>query len=125
MVKKGSALEQAMEELKKLSGDPGFSEIVQARAKEIMDDVSFRSAAKRQGIREGYEEGKEQGIKEGKEQGIKEGKQQGIKEGKQQGIKQGQQNEKIEIAKKLLEEGVDIAIIETVTGLDKKEIEKL
>ena len=108
MVKKGSALEQAMEELKKLSGDPGFSEIVQARAKEIMDDVSFRSAAKRQGIREGYEEGKQQGIKEGKEQGIK----------------QGQQNEKIEIAKKLLEEGVDIAIIETVTGLDKKEIER-
>ena len=125
MVKKGSALDQAMEELKKLSGDPGFNEIVQARAKEIMDDVSFRSAAKRQGIREGFEEGKEQGIKEGKEQGIKEGKEQGIKEGKEQGIKEGKEREKIKIAQMLLKSNVEIDVIQNVTGLDKNEIMKI
>ena len=121
MVKKGGALDQAMKELEKFSDDPGFSEIVEARAKEIMDINSFRSAARRQGIREGFEEGKEQGIKEGKEQGIKEGKEQGIKEGKEQGIKIKQK----EIAKKLLKMEFTIEDIIMVTGLKKEDIEQL
>ena len=117
MVKKGSALEQAMEELKKLSGDPGFSEIVQARAKEIMDDVSFRSAAKRQGIREGMEEGKKEGIEQGKKEGIE--------QGKKEGIEQGKKEEKKKIAKKMLLQHIDIDVIQNVTGLEKEEIEKI
>ena len=113
MVKKGSALEQAMKELKNLSGDPGFSELVQARAKEIMDETSFRSAAKRQGIREGYEQGKQQGIE------------QGIKEGKKQGMKEGEKQSKKEIAKKLLSRGEKTEEIIEITGLTKEEIENL
>ena len=97
--KKGSALDQAMKELKNLSGDPGFREIVQARAKEIMDENSFRSAAKRQGRREGFE----QGIEEGKKQGKKE-------------------NNK-EIAKKLLAKGMTIEEVIEITGLTLEDIE--
>lgn len=128
MVKKGSALDQAMKELKNLSGDPGFSELVQARAKQIMDETSFRSAAKRQGIREGYEEGKKQGIEEGKKQGIEEGKKQGIEEGKKQAIeeekKQAVKKQK-EIAKKLLAKKMTIEEVAEITGLTQKELQKL
>ena len=86
---------------------------------------------RKQGIKEGraqgIKEGKEQGIKEGKEQGIKEGKEQGIKEGKEQGIKegieQGKNKKQKEIAKKLLEIGIDTEKIIEATGLTKEEIE--
>ena len=145
MVKKGSALDQAMKELKNLSGDPGFREIVQARAKEIMDENSFRSAAKRQGrqegfeqgIEEGREEGKKQGLEEGKKQGLEEGKKQGLKEGKKQGLeegkkqglkegkKQGMKEAKITIAQNMLQNGEKIEKIIDITGLSKEEIEKL
>ena len=41
------------------------------------------------------------------------------------GINQGMKQEKIEIAKNLLEQNVDISIIMSATGLKKEEIEKL
>ena len=113
MVKKGSALEQAMEELKELSGNPGFTEIVEARAKEIRDEVSFRSAAKRKG------------EQEGREQGMKKGIEQGMKQGIEQGREEGRELEKKKIAKKLLDNGMNEEEISKITGLKKEKIEKL
>jgi len=46
-------------------------------------------------------------------------------EGKIEGIKQGSRQEKLEIAKNMLVKGTDIEYISEVTGLTKKEIEKL
>ncbi len=40
-------------------------------------------------------------------------------------FEQGKEEGKIEIAKKMLEEKIDISIIEKCTGLTKEEIEKL
>ena len=60
-------------------------------------------------LREGREEGREEGIKEGEERG----KQEGIQEGRK------------ETAKKMKTKGMDIQIIEEITGLNKEEIEKL
>ena len=51
--------------------------------------------------------------------------QEGINIGINQGISQGMKQEKIEIAKNLLEQNVDISIIMSATGLTKEEIEKL
>lgn len=62
-------------------------------------------------------EGYEDGIKEGMQVSVK----QGIKKGKEQGVKQ----ERIEIAKKLLSEKVDITIISKVTNLTINEINLL
>lgn len=45
----------------------------------------------------------------------------GVQEGKEEGIK----NEKIEIAKKMKEEKLQIELIVKMTGLTKEEIEKL
>ena len=47
------------------------------------------------------------------------------RKGLEQGIAQGTKNEKIEIAKNLLKEKVDIKIIISATGLSKEEIEEL
>jgi predicted transposase/invertase (TIGR01784 family) len=41
------------------------------------------------------------------------------------GVEEGSKDEKIQIAKKLKEENVEIDVIVTCTGLTKKEIEKL
>ena len=52
---------------------------------------------------------------------LKSGKKVGIKDG----LKKGEKNAKIEIAKKLLNKGIDINIIIETTGLSEEEIKKL
>jgi len=49
----------------------------------------------------------------------------GIEQGTKQGLEQGSRQEKIEIAKNMLNENMDIEIISKVTGLTKEEIETL
>ena len=51
--------------------------------------------------------------------------QEGINIGISQGINQGMKKEKLEIAKNLLEQNIDIDVIMSATGLTKEEIEKL
>ena len=53
--------------------------------------------------------------------GIKKGKEEGIKEG----IEKGSKNEKINIAKNMLKDNVDINIISKYSGLSIEEIENL
>ena len=54
-----------------------------------------------------------------------EGKEEGLKEGKQEGLKEGERNGKLEMAKILLQSGVDIKIISQSSGLSIEEIENL
>ena len=67
------------------------------------------------------ETGREEGHKEGKEEGLKEGKEEGIKEGREEGAKQ----KSFDIAKRMLEKGIDIETISELTGLTEKEISEL
>ena len=67
------------------------------REKAIRDQNAIREA--------GYDDGKEEGIKEGLKEGIKAGK--------------------IEVAKKLLDQCVEIEIISSATGLTIEEIKNL
>ena len=46
-------------------------------------------------------------------------------EGKQEGLQKGRQEERVEIAKKLLHQNMDIIFISSITGLSEKEIELL
>jgi predicted transposase/invertase (TIGR01784 family) len=59
------------------------------------------------------------------EKGIKKGKIEGKLEGKIEGKIEGKLEEKREVAKKLKDEGLDIALISRTTGLTEEEIEKL
>ncbi len=79
------------------------------RMMEIMDYNTLKYEA----MQDGIEEGRREGIEEGRRKGIEEGKEVGKKE------------EKREVAKKLLNAGVDIEIIKSTTGLKEEEIQKL
>ena len=48
-----------------------------------------------------------------------------IREGLEEGLKNGMNKEKIEIAKKMIKENIDIEIIKKVTGLTNMDIEKI
>ena len=63
----------------------------------------------------------DEGFKQGKKQGIEQGKKQGLA----QGMEQGAHQEKISIAKALLKQGVDTAIILQSTGLTPEELAAL
>ena len=67
------------------------------------------------------EDAKKEGESLGKTIGIKEGKTLGIKEGKTIGIKEN----KIEVAKNMLKENINIQIISKVTGLSLEEIKEI
>ena len=56
---------------------------------------------------------------------MKSAEKKGLEQGLEQGIKDGKAEEKISIAKNLLDKNIDIEIIASSTGLSKEEIEKL
>lgn len=90
-------IEKAKEVLKKISLDEKERDLAYRREKAIRDQNAIREA--------GYDDGKEEGIKEGLKEGIKAGK--------------------IEVAKKLLDQCVEIEIISSATGLTIEEIKNL
>ncbi len=53
------------------------------------------------------------------------GREKGREEGEKIGIEKGKKEEKIEIARNLLKQNIDIDVITISTGLSKKEIEEL
>jgi predicted transposase/invertase (TIGR01784 family) len=66
-----------------------------------------------------------QGMELGKQEGIELGKQEGIELGKQEGIELGKQEEKLEIVRNMLSQGLDSALIAQITGLSLEQIEGL
>lgn len=95
------AIKKAQENLENISKDEHERYLAELREKYIRDQV----AVQEYGYIKGKEEGKEEGIKEGIEEGKKIGK--------------------IEIAKKMLENGIDYEVIFATTGLKEEEIIEL
>ena len=92
---------QARKILEDISQDERERYLAELREKYIMDQKAIEAA------------GFDKGLKAGFERGL------------QDGIKQGLQDEKINIAKKLKAQNVDISIIKEATGLSIEEIKKL
>ena len=95
------AIAKAKEKLEQISNDEHEIYLAELREKYIRDQYSIEAY--------GYDRGKEDGINIGKNIGKIEGKRQ----------------EKNEIAKKMLEQNVDIELIKICTGLTEEEINKL
>ena len=102
---KDKVVKEYMEKIEKLNNDPMFINWITKEKDEQMIKNTQLYNATQEGINIGINQGISQGIK--------------------QGINQGMKQEKIEIAKNLLEQNVDISIIMSATGLTKEEIEKL
>jgi hypothetical protein len=73
----------------------------------------------------GRKEGEEKGIKKGKRLGLKEGEEIGIEKGKELGFREGQELKAIEMAKVLIQKGMDTTFIVDTTGLTAEEVERL
>ena len=95
--RKNNTLKKARKEIDYLTGDDAVRRLADLREKWEMDYVTGIECAEKKGISIGREEGRKQGEKENK----------------------------IKIAKKLLEMGMEITKISEVTGLSDEEIRKL
>ena len=102
-------VKKAEEELEYLNSDEEEKELARLREKAIRDEAAAMAGA----IKRGREEGKAEGLAEGKA------------EGKAEGLEEGRAEEKAEIAKKMLEENIEIETIIKLTGLTKEKIENL
>ena len=94
-------IREAKDELIKMSNDDTQRELYEMRAKTLRDKISALNEAERKGIKKGREEGRKEGIEE------------------------GEKNKAIEIAKSLIDLGLDKESIAKSTGLDLCEVEKL
>ena len=90
-------IRQAKDELIRMSNDDTQRELYEMRAKTLKDKISALNEAERKGM------------------------QKGIKEGMQKGEKK----KALEIAKSMIDMGLDKKTISKTTGLDLSEIEKL
>ena len=71
------------------------------------------------------EEGMKSGIAQGMERGIAQGIKQGISKGIEQGVKQGRDEEKTEIARRMLALGLTVEVISEATGLSLEELKAI
>ncbi|MBU5336774.1 Rpn family recombination-promoting nuclease/putative transposase [Intestinibacter bartlettii] len=94
-------IREAKDELIKMSNDDTQRELYEMRAKTLRDKISALNEAERKGIQKGRAEGRKEGIEE------------------------GEKNKAIEIAKSLINLGLDKESIAKSTGLDLLELEKL
>ena len=94
-------IREAKDELIKMSNDDTQRELYEMRAKTLRDKISALNEAERKGI------------------------QKGMKEGMQKGIEKGAKEKAFEIAKSMINIGLDNETISKATGLDLSEIEKL
>ena len=90
-------IREAKDELIRMSNDDTQRELYEMRAKTLKDKISALNEAERKGI----------------------------KKGRQEGIKEGEKSKAIEIAKSLINIGLDKETISKSTGLDLNEVEKL
>ena len=102
-------MKKYMEELVKVNEDADFLNFISVEKDNMMIENSIRDEAKRKGLKEGLEQGIEQGIEKGLEQGIE----------------QGSEKEKINIARNMLKENMNISLISKLTGLTEEKINNL
>lgn len=94
-------IRQAKDELIRMSNDDTQRELYEMRAKTLKDKVSALNEAERKGIKKG------------------------IKKGIQEGIQKGEKKKAIEIAKSMIDIGLDKDTIAKSTGIDSSEVENL
>ena len=75
--------------------------------------------------REGKQEGLAEGIEIGREKGMKEGMEKGMEKGREEGRAEGMNLRSLEIARKMLAQGMDEAMVMDMTGLTAEEIKQL
>ena len=68
-------------------------------------------------------EGEEEGLAEGMEKGLAEGMEKGLAEGMEKGLAEGMEKRSLEIARKMLANGMDAATVMEITGLSESQLQ--
>ena len=63
--------------------------------------------------------------REGKEEGLAEGMEKGLAEGMKKGMEKGMNKRSLEIARKMLANGMDAATVMEITGLSESQLKQL
>ncbi len=63
--------------------------------------------------------------REGKEEGLAEGMEKGLAEGMKKGMEKGMNKRSLEIARKMLANGMDVATVMEITGLSESQLQQL
>ena len=63
--------------------------------------------------------------REGKEEGLAEGMEKGLAEGMKNGMEKGMNKRSLEIARKMLANGMDAATVMEITGLSESQLQQL
>ena len=63
--------------------------------------------------------------REGKEEGLAEGMEKGLAEGLEKGMEKGMNKRSLEIARKMLANGMDAATVMEITGLSESQLQQL
>ena len=63
--------------------------------------------------------------REGKEEGLAEGMKKGLAEGMKKGMEKGMNKRSLEIARKMLANGMDAATVMEITGLSESQLQQL
>ena len=63
--------------------------------------------------------------REGKEEGLAEGMEKGLAEGMKKGMEKGMNKRSLEIARKMLANGMDAATVLEITGLSESQLQQL
>lgn len=77
------------------------------------------------GLQEGRAEGRKEGRAEGRKEGRAEGRKEGRAEGRKEGLAEGEKNKALQIAKKMLEKGLDVGTVVEMTGLPEADVLKV
>ena len=116
----------------KLFGEAEIAKFTPTELKEYEDSLkAYRDVknsidtALEKGREEGRAEGREEGRAEGRAEGREEGRAEGREEGRAEGRAEGRVEGVIQVARKLLDAGMDVDTIMKMTDLSKGEIEKL
>ena len=108
----------------KLFGEAEIAKFTPTELKEYEDSLKAYRDVKNS-IDTALEKGREEGRAEGREEGRAEGRAEGREEGRAEGRAEGRVEGVIQVARKLLDAGMDVDTIMKMTDLSKGEIEKL
>ena len=109
IVKESEGVNMANEILRTISADERMRSIMRSREKFLRDRITEINYAEEKGRKEGIEKGRKEGIEKGKKEGIEKGKKEGI----------------IQMAKEMLNNGLDIELVSSITKLPKEVLETL
>ena len=97
-----------------------FRKIVNTSSRDLSGEELRQYELRREAVRRAMSE-----YRGAKEMGIEEGLAKGREEGREEGLKEGREEMRLETAKALKAEGIDLAVISKCTGLSVEDIQRL